>query len=110
MSERTVAQAEQEVAALTGDAAKVADLIAVCLNAEATFSMMGVKADRGKGFKRSEVLTLTQIEDLLATMPDEVGLVKASMAFACEMCGKPAETGNDDCWICDDCLAKAPRV
>lgn len=108
MKKLTVAEAEQAVAALTGDASKVADLIACCLNAEASFHMLGCKSPKRRtGFLPVGVQTLVQIEDLLALMPSEVALVKASMAFACDYCGMPAETGADDGWICEACYQKA---
>lgn len=108
MTPMTVTAAEQAVSELTGDAAKVASLVAACLNAEAAFHMLGCKSPkRRSGFLPVGVQTLVEIEDLLASMPEEVALVKASMAFACESCGLPAETGSDDCWICEQCLTSA---
>ena len=71
--------------------------------------MMGCKVPKSrKGFLPVGVLTLVQIEDLLKTMPEETALVKAAGAFSCELCGCPAESGGEDCWICDDCLKDAP--
>ncbi len=109
MNKLTVDQAERAVGELTGDAAKVASLVATCLNAEAAFHMLGIKAPtsprKRKGFLLVGVQTLVEIEDLLATMPDEVALVKASMAFACDFCGMPAEHGHDDGWFCEACCA-----
>lgn len=100
----TVQEAIDARAAQTGETKAVHDLIECCLNAEAAFSMMGCKAPKRRdGFLPVGVMTLVQIGDLLATMPDEAALVKASMAFACEYCGNPAETCSDDCWICDEC-------
>lgn len=101
----TVAEAEDAVGALTGDAAKVAHLVAACLNAEAALHMLGCKSPKRRtGFLPVGVQTLVEIEDLLATMPVETTLVRTSMAFACECCGMPAESGNDDIWICDRCM------
>ena len=108
MSERTVEQAEREVGSLTGDAAKVAGLIATCLNAEAALHMLGFKSPKRRtGFLPVGVMTLVELEALLATMPEEVAMVKVSMAFACDFCGMPAESGGDDCWVCDACIAKS---
>lgn len=108
MSERTVEQAEREVAALTGDAAKVALLVAACLNAEAALHMLGFKSpERRTGFLPVGVQSLVEIEKVLAEMPDEAALVKDSTAFPCEGCGSPAETSSDDCWWCDGCIAGA---
>lgn len=102
----TVAEAEDAISALSGDAAKVARLIAACVNAEAAFHMLGCHAPKRRtGFLPVGVQTLVQIEDLLATMPAETALVRASMAFACDICGMPAISGNDDCWVCDRCLS-----
>jgi hypothetical protein len=104
----TVDEAERQVAELTGDAAKVASLIAACLNAEAALHMLGCQSPKRRtGFLPVGVQTLVEIEDLLATMPAEVALVKASMSFACEWCGRPAETSAGDGWICDACYAEA---
>lgn len=110
MDALTVDQAANVVGELTGDAAKVASLVSACLNAQAAFHMMGCKAPKRRtGFLPVGVQTLVQIEDLLATMPAEVALVKASMAFACECCGMPAETSSGDCWICEGCYAAPPK-
>lgn len=103
----TVDQAVEVRSQLQGDAAKVANLIDACLNAEAAFHMLGCKLPppkKRKGFLPVGVQTLVQIEELLATMPEEVALVRASMAFACDFCGKPAEAGGDDGWICEECI------
>lgn len=106
----TVDQAERAVGELTGDAAKVASLIAAALNAEAALHVLGCKSPKKRtGFLPVGVQTLVEIEDLLATMPQEVALVKASMAFGCDYCGKPAESGTDDGWICDGCYAEAVK-
>lgn len=103
----TVAEAEQAVSELTGDAAKVARLLAACLNAEAAFHMLGCRAPKRRtGFLPVGVQTLVEIEDVLASMPAEAALVKASMAFACDFCGMPAESGTDDGWICDACCRR----
>jgi hypothetical protein len=107
-AQMTVAQAEDAVAALTGDAAKVARLLAACLNAEAAFHMLGCKSPKRRtGFLPVGVRTLVEIEDLLKSMPTEAALVRTSMAFACEFCGMPAETGNDDIWICEGCIERS---
>lgn len=107
MPDLTVTEAEERVAALTGDAAKVAALVRTCLNAEASLHMLGIQSPKRRtGFLPVGVLTLVEIEDLLATMPEETALVKASMAFACECCGRPATSGNDDVWFCDACIAE----
>lgn len=104
----TVEEAERAVGELTGDAAKVASLVAACLNAQAAFRMLGCKVPKRRtGFLPVGVQTLVGIEDLLATMPEEVALVKASMAFACELCGMPAETSSGDFWVCEGCIQKA---
>jgi hypothetical protein len=104
----TVNEAIDARGELTGDAARVANLIAACLNAEAALHMMGCKSPKRRtGFLPMGVQTLVEIEDLLAAMPAEVALVKASMAFACEFCGAPAESGGDDYWICEACFARA---
>lgn len=104
----TVDQAIEARALLLGDAAKTADLIEACLNAEAALRMLGCKVPKRRtGFLPVGVQTLVQIGNLLATMPAEVALVKASVAFACEYCGKPAETSGEDFWICEDCYALA---
>lgn len=108
MSAMTVEEAERAVGELTGEAAKVASLLAACLNAEAALHMLGCKVPKRRtGFLPVGVQTLVEIEDLLATMPVEVALVKASMAFACDFCGMPAETGTGDGWICEACFARA---
>lgn len=108
MSERTVKQAEREVAEKTGDAAKVAYLVAACLNAGAALHMLGFKdPKRRPGFLPVGVQSLVEIEKVLAEMPDETALVKDSMAFPCEGCGRPAETASDDCWWCDECVSEA---
>ena len=104
----TVAEAIDAISGLTGDAANVAALVAACLNAEAAFRMMGLKLPKRRGgFLPAGVLTLVEINALLEKMPEEVALVKASMAFACEYCGRPAHSGDDDIWICDECLDEA---
>ena len=104
----TVQEAIAARAAQIGDVKRAHDLIECCLNAEAAFTMLGHKRPRStKGFLPVGVLTLVQIQDLLATMPEETALVKASMAFGCEFCGMPAESGNDDCWMCDACVEEA---
>jgi len=104
----TVNEAEQAIAELTGDAAKVAALLAATLNSSASLRMLGCKVPkRRRDFLPIGVQSLVEIEDLLATMPAEVALVKASMAFPCDWCGMPAETGAGDGWVCDACYAKA---
>jgi len=101
----TVSAAEERIAAMTGERRNVHDLIAACLNAEASFRMMGCKRPKNtKGFLPVGVQTLVHIQDLLAMMPAETALVKASMAFACEGCGRPAQHGDGECWTCDDCI------
>jgi hypothetical protein len=107
----TVAQAEELVAALTGDAAKVALLLRTCLNAEAALHMLGCKVPKRRtGFLPVGVQTLVEIEDVLASMPAEADLVRTSMALACEFCGMAAEFGTDDCWVCSECLALQEEV
>lgn len=102
----TVQEAIDARAAMTGASKQVHDLIECCLNAEAAFHMMGCEVPkRRSGFMPVGVLTLTQITDLLATMPSEADLVRASMAFGCEMCGAPAESSCEDGWICEGCIA-----
>lgn len=104
----TVQEAIDIRAAAPVELKRTHDLIECCLNAEAAFHMLGCKVPkRSDGFLPIGVQTLVQITDLLATMPAETALVKASMAFSCEYCGDPAETGSDDCWVCDDCYQKA---
>ena len=67
--------------------------------------MMGHKRPMDTtGFLPVGVLTLVQVQDVLARMPQETALVRASMAFGCELCGKPAQTGDEDCWFCTACV------
>ncbi len=85
----------------------MAKLVEVCLNAEAAFHMLGCKSPKKRtGFLPVGVQTLVQVEDVLASLPDETALVSASMAFACECCGCPATSGHDDVWVCDHCIAR----
>ena len=106
----TVAEAEQERENAHPDAKHLFDLIDCCLNAEAALTMLGakrVKAKRGLHFTPVGALTLAQIDEVLARTPQATALVKASMAFACDYCGCPAEMGTDDGWICEACFEHA---
>lgn len=102
----TVQAAADQIAAMTGDERRVALLAEACLNAEAAFQMLGFKPAKGRGFRPVGVMSLMGIQDALATIPEQAALVRTSMAFACECCGMPAESGNDDCWTCDACAAQ----
>lgn len=107
---RTVAEAVQEREKAHPDAQQVFDLIECCLNAEAALMMMGAKrvpGNRRLHFKPVGALTLEQIDEVLARTPDATALVKASMAFECDYCGCPAETGTEDGWICEQCFTAA---
>lgn len=91
----------------------VYDLIDCCLNAEAALTMLGakrIKPKRGLHFRPVGAMALEQIDQVLATSPVMTALVKASIAFGCDYCGKPAETGTDDGWICEACLDLAQRA
>lgn len=103
----TVEEAVSARAALSGDKAKIADLLDCCLNAKAALQMMGAKIKKGRGFQPVGALTLKQIGEVLESMPEEAALVATSLAFACEYCGNAAETAGEDFWICNACYAKA---
>jgi hypothetical protein len=108
MSDLTVKAANDVREAATGTAKAAFDLIECCLNAEAAFQMLGFKVPKRRGgFLPVGVQTLVQITDLLATMPEQADLVRTSMAFSCELCGKAAEISSDDCWFCDACVERA---
>lgn len=106
----TVAEATQ-IREQASEAEKhVYDLIDCCLNAEAALTMLGakrVKPRRRHHFRPAGAMVLDQIDQVLATSPVMTALVKASLAFGCDYCGKPAETGTDDGWICEACIQAA---